>query len=130
MDNLSPKQRSKCMSHIRSKWTAQESKIHNLLKGNKIKHKMHPNIMGSPDLIILKEKKAVFLNGCFWHKCSKCYVEPKSRRDYWLPKIKRNVQRDKINKIHLKQQGFSVISIWEHEIKNYLHNVLQELVQR
>jgi G:T-mismatch repair DNA endonuclease (very short patch repair protein) len=50
-DNLTIKQRSKCMSNIRSKWTDQEKKIHSYLKANKIKHKMHPTLLGSPDVL-------------------------------------------------------------------------------
>lgn len=116
-DNLTKKQRSHCMSNIRSKWTTQERKIHNYLKGNKIKHKMHPKIEGSPDLVIRKEKKAVFLHGCFWHMCPRCYVTPKSNRRYWSMKIKANKERDIKNKKLLKKEGYNVITIWSHRFK-------------
>ncbi len=105
------------MSRIRSKWTVQEKKIHNFLKGNKVKHKMHPKITGSPDILLTKSNTVVFLQGCFWHKCPKCYQKPKTNRKYWLPKIENNVKRDKKNTRQLKKEGFKILKIWEHEIK-------------
>lgn len=117
-DKMTKEQRSYCMSRIRSKWTKPEIKVHNILKGNKIKHKMHPKIKGSPDIILKDKKVAIFIHGCFWHKCSKCYKEPMSNKKYWLPKIEKNVKRDKINKKMLKKQGYETFIIWEHELKN------------
>jgi len=127
VDNLTKEQRSKCMSHIRSKWTAQERKIHNFLKGYKIKHKMHPNIPGSPDILILESKTAIFLHGCFWHKCPKCFKEPATNRDYWLPKIERNVIRDKENASLLRKSGYKVLVIWEHDVKKNFHSILEKI---
>lgn len=118
-DNLTKVQRSKTMSRIRSKWTFQERKLHELLKQNKLKHRMHPKIKGSPDIVLINSKTAIFLNGCFWHKCSKCYKEPKTNKDYWIPKINKNAIRDKKNKKILKSQGFNVLTVWEHENKKF-----------
>lgn len=78
---------------------------------------MHPQVKGSPDLILPAEKIAVFIHGCFWHRCLQCYKAPKSNRRYWSLKIKKNVARDKRNKQMLRKQGFKVIFIWEHELK-------------
>lgn len=128
-DNLTKEQRSKTMSRIRSKWTAQERKIHNHLKGNKIKHQMHPDIRGKPDIILKKTKTAVFLHGCFWHKCPKCYIKPKTNKKYWLPKIENNVKRDRKNNKILKQDDFKVIRIWEHEIKKDFNKIAKKLIK-
>lgn len=116
-DNLSKVQRSICMSSIRSKWTSQEKKVHGLLKSLKIRHKMHPVLPGNPDILIFP-KTAVYLHGCFWHKCPKCYVAPKSRKEYWIPKIESNVKRDRKNKSSLKKLDFKVAIIWEHDVKD------------
>ena len=117
VDNLTKEQRSKCMSRIRSKWTAQEVKIHNYLKGNKIKHKMHPRLIGKPDILLTNTNVVVFLHGCFWHKCPKCFSPPKSNVKFWTKKINGNVQRDKnINEI-LSKEGYVVLRFWTHEIK-------------
>ena len=129
MDNLSKQQRSHCMSRIRSKWTSQERKIHNYLKGHKIKHKMHPCLTGNPDILLTKSKTAVFLHGCFWHKCPKCFVKPKSNKKYWLPKIEKNVIRDRKNTKFLKSQGLNVVKIWEHQIKKGFNKILIKLIE-
>jgi len=128
-DNLTSEQRSKTMSRIRSKWTTQEKKIHNYLKGNKIKHKMHPKISGSPDLIFENSKTAVFLHGCFWHKCPKCYKKPKTNKKYWVAKIENNVKRDQKNSKSLKKLGFNVIHIWEHSVKDKFESVLKRILK-
>lgn len=124
-DNLTKKQRSFCMSHILSKWTSQERLVHNYLKGNKIKHKMHPKIEGNPDILLTDKKTAVFLHGCFWHKCPECYKKPKSNKSYWLPKIQRNVKRDEENRKILKANKYKVVIIWEHQVKNDVDKLLK-----
>lgn len=123
-DNLTKEQRSYCMSRIRSKWTSQEKKIHNYLKGNKVKHKMHPNITGCPDILLIQSKTVIFLHGCFWHKCPRCYKEPKTKREYWIPKIENNVKRDKKNERLLKNEGYNVLKIWEHDIKKSIDSYI------
>ncbi len=130
MDNLSKKQRSNCMSRIKKEWTKQEILVHNVLKGNKIKHKMHPKINGSPDLILQNKRLAVFLNGCFWHKCKKCYKEPKSNKVYWIPKINRNVSRDKENALALRRNGWKVVSLWEHQVNQNVEKALNKICER
>lgn len=116
------------MSRIRSKWTKQEKILHNKLKGLKIKHKMHPDIEGHPDMILKKKKVAVFLHGCFWHKCPKCYKEPKTDKKYWLPKIDNNVKRDKRNLKLLRKQGYTAIKLWEHDIKKNFEKVIGRII--
>ncbi|MDD4877608.1 MAG: very short patch repair endonuclease [Candidatus Nanoarchaeia archaeon] len=127
-DNLTKKQRSYCMSRIKSKWTTQEKKIHNYLKANKIKHKMHPSLFGRPDIILKDKNRVIFLQGCFWHKCPLCYIKPKSNKMYWLKKIERNVTRDKNVKKLLRQQGYEVICLWGHEIKNNFEKALLKVI--
>ncbi len=128
-DNLTKTQRSNTMSKIKSKWTKQERTIHALLKEKRIKHKMHPKIEGSPDLILPEKKTAIFLHGCFWHACSKCYIEPKTNRKYWLPKIEGNKKRDKKNISALKKQGWKVKIVWEHEIKQNPQKAFSNLIK-
>ena len=105
------------MSRIKSKWTKPELKVRNYLKSIKIKHIMHPKIEGHPDIIIPEKKIAVFIHGCFWHKCKKCYKQPKTNVKYWVTKIKCNVARDKKNISNLKKKGWDVIVLWEHDLK-------------
>lgn len=116
-DDMTFEERSRTMSRIRSRWTKQEKLMHEALNIAGIAHKMHPKILGNPDLTIPNQNIAVFLNGCFWHKCPICYKPPKSNKEYWLPKLDRNVQRDLASQERLKSSGWEVLIIWEHEIK-------------
>tara|TARA_Y100000310_G_C20657854_1_gene802972 strand:+ start:1116 stop:1472 length:357 start_codon:yes stop_codon:yes gene_type:complete len=116
------------MSNIRSKWTNQEIKVHNFLKGNKIKHIMHPNLPGRPDIFLSESNSVIFLQGCFWHKCPKCYIEPKSNKKYWIPKINKNVKRDRNNARTLRLQGFKVLNIWEHEIRRNFSSAFEKII--
>ncbi len=118
VDNLTKEQRSYTMSKIRSKGTKQEKIVHVFLKEAGVSHTMHPNMVDKPDIIIKKEKIAIFLDGCFWHGCKKHYIEPKTNINYWRKKIKYNIERDKRNTALLKESGWRVIRIWEHEIKD------------
>ncbi len=115
-DNLTKEQRSLCMSKIRSRNTKPELMLRKALWGQGFSYQ--PKIKGSPDFINKKRKIAVFVHGCFWHKCPKHFKEPKSNKKYWLPKLKRTVARDKENVKLLKKNGWKVVKVWEHEIKN------------
>lgn len=117
-DKFSSEVRSKIMSRIRSKWTRAEKKVHNLLKGNKINHKMHPDLPGNPDVLLYGTNSVLFIDGCFWHNCPEHGHIPKSNVNYWKKKIERNVIRDKETNNVLKEIGFNVIRIWEHEVNN------------
>lgn len=122
---MSKEERSKRMSLIRSKWTNQEKWFHNYLKGHKINHKMHPRLKGAPDLILKDKKLAIFLHGCFWHGCKKCYRAPRTNKKFWKEKLERNISRDKQDQRQLKKQGWKVMIIWEHEIPR--HNPWNEI---
>jgi DNA mismatch endonuclease (patch repair protein) len=114
-DKFSKEIRSKIMSKIRSKNTLGERILKKELKGLFLRQ--YPDIIGNPDFGSKKRKVAVFVDGCYWHKCPKCYVEPKSNRKYWLPKIERNVLRDKKTNKLLKKDHWLIIRVWEHELK-------------
>jgi len=115
-DKFSEEKRSEIMSKIRSKWTSNEKFVHNLLKGNRIKHKMHPPLQGNPDIFIGDRNTVVFIDGCFWHNCPTHGHPVYSNKAYWAQKIKRNVKRDKKNTKLLKKLGYRVVRLWEHEI--------------
>ncbi len=119
MEMHSKAQRSYNMSRIRSKWTKPEKELHNLLKGLKIKHKMHPAIAGSPDIIFKDFKIALFIHGCFWHMCRKCCRPPKTNKKYWIPKLMSNVRRDKKNIQLLRKDGWKTSVLWEHDAKKF-----------
>ena len=120
-------QRSYNMSRIRCKWTKQEKIFHNWLKGKKIKHKMHPEIEGKPDILIKDLNILIFLDGCFWHKCPRCFQEPEINKNFWLTKIEKNVKRDGEVTNKLKKEGWKVMRIWEHEVKKDLQGCLKSI---
>ncbi|MEK6886513.1 MAG: very short patch repair endonuclease [Nanoarchaeota archaeon] len=113
-DNHTKPQRSHNMSRIKSKNTKTELLFKTILKGTNLRY--HPKIIGNPDFGSNKNKVAVFIDGCFWHKCPKCYIKPKSNSYYWNKKIKRNCQRDKEVNSELKNVGWKVIRVWEHQV--------------
>jgi len=113
-DNLTKSQRSYCMSKIRRSHTKPELKLKEKLKG--FEH-CPKGLFGSPDFINWRKKIVVFIDGCFWHKCPLHFKEPKSNRKYWLPKLMRNVIRDREVDMAYKNAGWRVLRIWEHELK-------------
>lgn len=120
-------QRSYNMAMIKGKWTRQEKKIHNYLKGMKIEHEMHPKIEGKPDMLIKNSKVLVFLDGCFWHKCPRCFKEPETNREFWLSKIEKNVKNDKEITKKLKGEGWKILRLWEHEVKENLQDCIKRI---
>jgi DNA mismatch endonuclease (patch repair protein) len=112
MDNLTKKQRSFCMSKIRSSKTKPELILKKKLKG----FEYQPKAYGRPDFINYKKKEVLFIDGCFWHKCPKHYIQPKSNKRYWLPKLERNILRAEEVNIAYKNAGWKVARIWEHEV--------------
>ena len=73
---------------------------------------------GCPDIVLPKYKTVIFVNGCFWHKhdCPR-FVWPSSNQEYWYTKITRNVERDKVNYALLESEGWTVLTIWECQLK-------------
>ena len=113
MDTLTKEQRSFCMSRIRSKNTKPELKH----KAKNLHLEYQPKAFGKPDFIDWKKKTVIFIDGCFWHKCSKHFIAPKSNKAYWLPKLERNVARDKEVNVAYKNSGWKVVRICEHELR-------------
>lgn len=118
MDVLTKKQRSYNMSMIKSKNTNPEFLVKQSIKRNRITGvSYHPPLPGKPDLAIKSKKVVVFIDGCFWHKCKKCFKEPATRRQFWIKKIESNVIRDKKVNSELGKKGWKIIRIWEHQIR-------------
>ncbi|MBD3360360.1 DNA mismatch endonuclease Vsr, partial [Candidatus Peregrinibacteria bacterium] len=116
-DKFDRKTRSKIMSRIRAKNTSLEVNFRKLLWQEGLRgYRIHYKLPGKPDIVFTKKKIAIFVDGCFWHKCPKCYEAPKTNKKYWLPKIEKNASRDKENARKLRSRGFKVIRIWEHEV--------------
>jgi len=121
MDVLTKEQRHKNMSRIRGKNTKPEEIVRKYLFSRGFRYRKNDRrYPGKPDIVLPKYKTVIFVNGCFWHRHEGCrYASvPKSRQDFWLPKLQGNVERDQRNIEALKKAGWSVIVIWECEIKS------------
>jgi DNA mismatch endonuclease, patch repair protein len=123
MDILSTTERSKRMGLIRSKNTRPEIRVRGLIRALGYKYRLHSKTLpGKPDIVLSRAKKAIFVHGCFWHRHSalKCKMArlPKSKTDYWLPKLERNKKRDLSHQRKLRKIGWSVMIVWECELKN------------
>ena len=119
-DHLTQSERSANMRKIRSKDTSPELLVRKKLHGLGFRYRLHnANLPGKPDLTLKKYRTAVFVNGCFWHQHSKCrYASiPKSNKEYWVPKLKKNKSRDQRNTALLKKEKWNVEVVWECQTK-------------
>ena len=95
-----------------------------------LRFRIHYNLIGKPDIVFPYKRLAVFVDGCYWHGCPKCYREPKTNTEYWKNKIARNQQRAKTVRRQLNRNGWRVMRVWEHELKNNLDKVICKIKKR
>jgi DNA mismatch endonuclease (patch repair protein) len=121
MDRLDDERRSANMRKIRSKDTMPELAVRRLVHAMGYRYRLHvASLPGKPDLIFRSRRKLIFVHGCFWHQhlgCVDGHV-PKSRQEYWSPKLARNVERDRAHCIALEKQGWKICTIWECELSD------------
>lgn len=123
VDKLTPARRSKNMSAIRSKNMKPEMVVRKLVHSLGYRYRLHKKeLPGKPDLVFGPRKKAIFVHGCFWHQhddpnCKDGRL-PKSRLAYWIPKLERNISRDKTNLEKLEAHGWKTLVVWECETKD------------
>lgn len=107
------------MSHIRSTNSKPEEIVRKYLFSKGFRYRKNVRgLPGTPDIVLAKYKTVIFVNGCFWHKhdCPR-FVWPSSHQEYWKSKIQHNVERDKKNIEALNILGWTVITVWECELK-------------
>ena len=117
---MTPEERSYNMSRIRGKDTSIEKMLSRALWHRGLRfRKNSPSIYGHPDISIKKYRIAIFCDGDFWHgwNWEERKDSIKSNRDYWIPKIERNMQKDIEVNHALTAMGYTVIRVWEHEIR-------------
>lgn len=115
---------SKSMKSNRSSGTKPELILSRLLR----KRIQNNSLPGSPDFVYPRKKMAVFVHGCFWHRCPDCNFElPKRNRDFWSQKFGRNVERDRLVKKELEILGWLVVEIWEHELRGDPMKVVENI---
>lgn len=119
-DFLSEIERSVRMSSIRSKNTTPEIRFRRQLFRVGLRYGLHSiNLPGHPDIVLRSKRIVIQIRGCFWHQhlCRDGHI-PKTKRDYWAPKLARNVARDLANDAALRALGWHVIIVWECEIRS------------
>ncbi len=127
-DVFSKKKRSWIMSRIRSKNTSIDLAMRDMLSEARLKFVMYPDLFGSPDFQVGKNI-LVFCDGDFWHGYR--YAEKKRpAKKYWREKIERNMKRDRQVSRKLRRDGWSVLRIWEHDIKRKPEKCMQKVLRK
>lgn len=121
-DNLSPTQRSHAMRQVKGKNTKPELIVRAVLRklgysGYRIHRK---DIPGNPDVAWIGKRRAIFINGCFWHghDCPRGTRVPKTKAEYWVAKIGRTIERDVKNRHLLNQSGWRTLTLWECQLRD------------
>jgi DNA mismatch endonuclease (patch repair protein) len=133
MDVFSAKKRSEVMSAIRSRDTKPEIAVRCLLHRKGFRFVLHDaRLPGKPDIVLPKYRVAVQVRGCFWHghNCHDGHI-PKSRREYWEPKIANNKRRDRRSDAQLKKLGWRLFVLWECDCmkEKSLQSAIGKIVQ-
>lgn len=132
MDDLTPEQRRKNMQAIKSKDTSIEIALRLALWHRGIRYrKNYKSLPGKPDIVITKHKLAVFCDSDYWHgyDWENRHQRIKSNREYWIPKIERNMQRDKEVTAQLQAMGWTVLRFWEWQIKKRLDECVNTIME-
>jgi DNA mismatch endonuclease (patch repair protein) len=120
-DVMTPEQRSRCMSRIRSKDTNPELAVRLVLRTLGIRYRLHARALpGRPDIVIRRLNTVIFVHGCFWHRhaCRIGRPVPKSNVEFWKTKFAGNVARDRAARAALRRDGWSVTVLWECQTRD------------
>lgn len=115
-----PLTRSQNMARIHGKDTKPEIRVRKALHAKGFRFRVNVrSLSGTPDIVLPKYRTCVFVNGCFWHGHDKCsfYSRPKSNKEFWQDKVKRNKARDELVVAKLSSMGWYCVSVWECELK-------------
>ena len=135
-DTLTPSARSERMGRVRGRDTKPEMAVRRMLHAMGYRYRLQArDLPGRPDIVLRPRKKAIFVHGCFWHRHSdpdcKLARLPKTRLDFWLPKLEGNRQRDVANVARLEEIGWHVLLVWECELRDreQLRNKLARFIE-
>lgn len=118
-DTLTPAERSKRMSLIRGLDSEPELLLRHLVHGMGFRYRLHvKDLPGKPDLVFPAKRAVIFMHGCFWHRHADCKLArlPKSKLEFWRPKLEANRERDLLNQQKLQTLGWRVLVVWECEL--------------
>lgn len=126
-DMMTKEQRRENMKAIRSISKLESTVSRELWKKGFRFRRNSKKLFGKPDLSIKKYKVVIFIDSCFWHQCPIHGNMPKSNLDYWKKKLERNKARDEEVNRYYKEKGWHVMRVWEHEVKDDLEKVIEDL---
>jgi DNA mismatch endonuclease (patch repair protein) len=130
VDTVTSERRSWNMSRIRCRDTGPEVVLRSLLHRAGFRFRLHAKkLPGRPDIVLPKYKTAIFVHGCFWHRHAGCRnaTTPSTRAEFWQEKFDGNVRRDARNRADLKAAGWTVMTVWECELKANAEDVARKL---
>lgn len=123
-----PLTRSEQMARIRGRDTRPEMRLRKALWHAGLRYRLQVRVEKcAPDVVFPSARVAVFVDGCFWHGCPDHYTFPRTRRDFWLGKLRANVERDIRQSEALRAAGWTVIRLWEHEVSGNLDPLIDRL---
>jgi DNA mismatch endonuclease (patch repair protein) len=117
-DVLNREQRTRCMSSVRSRNTGPELRLRKALWARGLRYRLKSMLPGKPDLVFPGSRVAIFVDGCFWHQCPIHKTSPKTNAEFWAAKLESNVRRDREVDAMLVREGWTVMRIWQHELKD------------
>ena len=136
VDTLTVAARSERMSRVRAKDTKPEMIVRRLVHGMGYRYRLHDRrLPGSPDLVFRSRQKVIFVHGCFWHRhpdpSCKLARMPKSRQEFWGPKLEGNRERDERSSAMLDRKGWRQMVVWECECRHeeQLRNKLRDFLE-
>ncbi|HLW79465.1 MAG TPA: very short patch repair endonuclease [Terriglobia bacterium] len=121
-------ERSRLLGRVRHHGTSPEIELRRALHRAGLRHRLRYPLPGSPDLVLVAARLAIFVDGCFWHGCPLHGTIPKTNTSFWQAKIHRNRERDRVVDQRLRAAGWMTIRIWEHEIRKELDSLVVRVV--
>lgn len=121
--------RSENMARIRSRNTKPEIRLRQALWASGCRYRIHYDLPGCPDIVFVRSRLAVFIDGCFWHGCPMHYSAPRTRQTFWATKLRNNVLRDIAADDALASEEWRVLRVWEHEIVHKVENVVHQILR-
>jgi len=119
-DRVTGEQRSRNMAAVRPSNTTPERVVRSILHRLGLRFRLHQRTLpGTPDIVLKRHETVVFVHGCFWHghECPRGKV-PSVRPEFWIPKLRRNRERDRANSASLRKLGWRVLTVWECELRD------------
>jgi DNA mismatch endonuclease (patch repair protein) len=116
-DQFSRSERSEIMRRVKGRDTSLERKVRSALHKRGLRYRLYYELPGKPDIAFVRARVVVFIDSCFWHGCPQHLRMPASNRDYWEKKINKNIERDMKNNKYYENSGWTLIRLWEHELK-------------